>query len=131
MVAPAIETHARVGRLSLRFDAIYCALAAASLILFLDPISNRLSVPPALTAAVAAGIGGWAILLFRVAGGRRLRPWLAGVLVTNLVAATLIAVYAAAEPWQGAFTIVLVAVSVEVAAFAASQAVALRRVRAR
>jgi hypothetical protein len=117
----------RVARLSLRFDAMYCALAAASLVLFLDPISSRLSVPPALIAAVAAGIGGWAVLLFRVAGRPRLRPWLLGVLLTNLAAATLIAGYAAVAPWQGAFTILLVAVSVEVAAFAASQAVALRR----
>jgi hypothetical protein len=116
----------RVGRLSLRFDAVYCAVGAASLILFLGPISHRLSVAPAVTAVIAVGVGGWAIVLYRIARRRRIRRWLIGVLVANLAAATLIAAYAAVKPWDGAFTVLLVAVSVEIAAFAASQAFALR-----
>ncbi|MFC6017923.1 hypothetical protein ACFP2T_17110 [Plantactinospora solaniradicis] len=116
----------RVGRLSLQLDAIYCALAGVSLILFVDPASERLTVPPAVIIASAIAIGGWAFALHRVARRPRLRPWLVGVLAVNVVAATLIAAFAEVRPWDGAFTLLLAAVAVEVAAFAVSQAVALR-----
>ena len=114
------------GRRSLQLDSIYCAVAAVSLILFSDPVSERLAVPPAVTVAIAVGVGGWAFALHRVARRPRLRPWLVGVLIANIVAATLIAAFAAVRPWDGAFTVLLAAVAIEVAAFAASQAVALR-----
>ncbi|MEJ3748426.1 hypothetical protein WEI85_34715 [Actinomycetes bacterium KLBMP 9797] len=120
-------TSSRAGRLSLRLDAIYCAVAALALVVFVDPVSRRLDTPPALILAIAVGVGGWAFALHRVAWRPRLRPWLAGVLLANVVAATLIAVLAAVRPWDGAFTVLLAAVAVEVAAFAISQAVALRQ----
>ncbi|WP_406078335.1 hypothetical protein [Micromonospora sp. NBC_00858] len=126
-VTVAVMRTRHPGWLSLQLDAIYCAVAAVSLALFVDSVSERLAVPPALTIAVAVGIGGWAFALHRVAGRPRLRPWLVGVLIANVVAATLIAVFAAVRPWDGAFTVLLAAVAVEVAAFAVSQAVALRQ----
>ncbi|MGX7676688.1 hypothetical protein [Plantactinospora sp. DSM 117369] len=115
------------GRLSLQLDAIYCAVAAVSLILLVNPVSERLTMPPAVTIAIAVGVGGWAFALHRVARRPRLRPWLVAVLTANVVAATLLAAFAAVRPWDGAFTVLLAAVAVEVAAFAVSQAVALRK----
>ncbi|MFG1775826.1 hypothetical protein ACGFIR_21170 [Micromonospora sp. NPDC049051] len=115
------------GRLSLQLDSIYCAVAALSLILFVNPLSERLSVPPAVTIAIAVGVGVWAFLLHRVARRPRLRPWLMVVLIANVVAATLLAAFAAVPPWDGAFTLLVAAVAVEVGAFAVSQAVALRQ----
>ncbi|MEU9509146.1 hypothetical protein AB0D32_23030 [Micromonospora sp. NPDC048170] len=115
------------GRLSLQLDSIYCAVAAASLILFVAPLSERLTVPPVAVIAIAVAVGGWAYALHRVARRPRLRGWLVGVLAVNVVAAAAIAVFTAVRPWDGAFTVLLVAVAVEVAAFAVSQAAALRR----
>ncbi|MGX6601805.1 hypothetical protein ACWKSP_06665 [Micromonosporaceae bacterium Da 78-11] len=117
----------RAGRLSLRLDAIYCALAAGLTAVFVGPVSERLAVPSAVTIAIAVGVGGWAFGLHRVAQFRRLRPWLVAVFVANIVVATLIAVFAAVRPPDGWFTLLLAAVAVEIAAFAVSQAVALRR----
>ncbi|MDM4719356.1 hypothetical protein QTQ03_07005 [Micromonospora sp. WMMA1363] len=116
-----------VGRLSLQLDSIYCAVAAVSLILFVGPVSERTTAPPVATVAIAVAVGGWAFALHRVARRPRLRGWLVGVLVANVVAAAAIATVAATRPWDGAFTVLLAAVAVEVAAFAVSQAVALRR----
>jgi len=121
-VAPA-------GRLSLRLDAMYCALGALALALFAGPVSARLAVPWQVTAAVAAGVGVWAFALHRLARRARLRPYLVMALVANTGAAALMAAYAATRPWRDLFTVLLVAVAIEVAAFAVSQAVALRRPR--
>ncbi|MEU5943703.1 hypothetical protein ABZ807_32150 [Micromonospora sp. NPDC047548] len=118
------------GRLSLRLDSIYCALAAVSLALFVNPVSERVAVPPAVTITIAVGVAGWAFTLHLVARRPRLRPWLVGVLIANVVAATLIAVFVAVRPWDGLFTVLSAAVAVEVAAFAISQAVALRKAAA-
>jgi hypothetical protein len=115
------------GRLSLRLDATYCAVAAALLVVFTGPVSERLAVPPAVIPVSAAGVGGWAFALHRIARRPRLRPWLVRVLAANAVAAALIAAFAGARPWDGGFTLLLVAVAAEVAAFAVSQAAALRR----
>lgn len=111
----------------MRLDSIYCAVAAVALVLFAEPLSEGLAMPPAVTVAIAAGVGGWAFALHRVARRPRLRPWLVLVLTANVVAATLLAAYAATMPWAGALTVLLAAVAVEVAAFAVSQAVALRQ----
>ena len=115
------------GRLSLRLDAAYCAVAALLLLLFAQPVSRSLQVRPEVTAVAAAGVGGWALLLHLVAGGPRLGRWLGVVLVANVLAAGLIAAVTVARPWQGAVTVLGAAVAVEVALFAISQAAALRR----
>jgi hypothetical protein len=115
------------GRLSLRLDSIYCAVAAVLLVVFADPVSERLATPPAVTVALAAGVGGWAFALHRIARRPRLRPWLVRVLAANVVAAALIATFAGVRPWDGVVTVLLIAVAAEVAAFAVSQAAALRR----
>src|SRR5688500_9129633 len=117
----------RGGRLSLRLDALYCALVAASLLAFLNPLSRTLGLRPTATAALAAGAAAWAFALYRASSRPRLRRTLMVVLAANTAAATLIATFAAIRPWQGWFTILVAAVALEVAAFAVSQGFALRR----
>ena len=112
--------------LSLRLDAAYCAIVAVLLVVLARPVSGWFDLRPAVIVAVALAVGVWAFALHRAAGGGHLRRWLTGVLVANVAAATGIALLAAVRPWPGAVTLLLVAVAVEVAAFAVSQAVALR-----
>ena len=120
-----MDTH-RVGRVSLRLDAAYCALAAVLVVVFAGPLAGLFAVSAWVVVAVAAGTAGWAAALWHAAGRAVVRPWLAGVLVANVVAAGAIAALAASRP-RDAFALLLAAVSAEVAAFAVSQAVALRR----
>jgi len=119
--------NVRGGRLSLRLDALYCALVAASLLAFVDPLSRTLGLRPLVTAAVAAGVAAWAFALYRASIRPHLRRILAVVLAANVAAATLIAVFAAIRPGPSWFTVLCAAVALEVAAFAVSQAAALRR----
>lgn len=116
----------QLGRLSLRLDAAYCGLAALLLLVFAGPAATRLGVPAWVILVAAVGTAGWAVVLRHLADRTRLRPWLIVVLTANVVAAGLIAILAATRPYD-VFTVLLAAVAVEVAAFAASQAAALRQ----
>jgi hypothetical protein len=115
------------GQLSLRFDAIYCAVTAVMLVVFAGPVAERLDAHRLWVLAAAASVAGWAYVLNRAAHRRPLRRWLAGVLVANVAAAAVISGFVTVRPWQGAFSVLLIAVAIEVALFAVSQAVALRR----
>jgi len=68
----------------------------------------------------------WALILGVAASRAALRPWLLRVCVANVLAAGLIAALAVSRPLD-AVSVALVAVSIEVAVFAVSQAVALGR----
>ena len=114
------------GTASLRLDAAYCGLVAVSLAVFAVPLAEALAVPASAVLACAAATALWALAQHRAARGRRLRRWLRGVLVANTVAAGLITALAIARPWD-VVSLLLAAVALEVAAFAVSQAVALRR----
>ncbi len=120
-----MDAH-RVGRVSLRLDAAYCALAAVLVGAFAAPLAEVFAVPGWVLVAVAAGTAGWAAALWHAAGRVAARPWLVTVLAANVVAAVAVAGLAVSWP-AGAFALLLGAVAVEVAAFAVSQAVALRR----
>ncbi|MEU4235944.1 hypothetical protein [Actinoplanes sp. NPDC026619] len=115
------------GQLSLRFDSIYCAVTAVMLAVFASPVSDRLGTRPVVVLAVAAALGGWAYALNLASQRATLRWWLAGVLVANVAATAVISGFVTVRPWQGAFSVLLIAVAIEVAMFAVSQAVALRR----
>ena len=107
-------------------DAAYCAIAAVLLLGFADPLAKALSAPSPLVVAAAVGTAMWALLLSAVAYRADLRPWLVRVLAANLVAACLVAALAVVRPFDG-LSVLLIAVSVEVATFAAVQAIAVRR----
>jgi hypothetical protein len=109
--------------LSLRLDAVYCALGAVAVALF----GARFGLAPGAALAGAGAVALWALGLHLASLRCRLRPWLVGVLVANVAASALIAALAVARPWAGWATVLLLAVAAEVAAFAVAQATALRR----
>lgn len=119
-----MDAH-RVGRVSLRLDAAYCAVAAVLVVAFAGPLAGLFAVPVWVLVAVAGGTAAWAAALWHAAGRVVVRPWLVTVLAANVVAAGAVAALAMSRP-AGAFALLLGAVSAEVAAFAVSQAVALR-----
>jgi hypothetical protein len=116
----------RLGRIALTADAAYCAVAALGVLVFARPLADALAVPIIDVTLAAFGTAAWAVSLRLVARRTVLRPWLVLVLAANVVAASAILALVAARPPDG-FSLLLAAVAVEVAAFAASQAVALRR----
>ena len=116
----------RLGRISLTADAAYCALAAVCVLAYAQPLANALSVPVSSLAVAAAVTAGWAVVLHLVARRDALRSWLLRVLVANAVAAAAIIGLAISRPRDGV-SLLLLAVAVEVALFATSQALALRR----
>lgn len=115
-----------LGALSLRVDAIYCAVVAGCVLVFAAPLAQALVVPAPLVLGAAVATAVWALGLHRASRAPALRPWLLGVLAANTVAAGLAAALAVTRP-RDALSLLLLAVAVEVAAFAVSQAVALRR----
>jgi len=116
----------RVGRLSLRLDAAYCALLGAGHALAAPRIAARLAVPAEAVLGVGVVVVLWAGTILVLVARLPLRAALRGVLVANLAAAAAVAGFSAA----GATVLVVasvLAVAADVGLFAGSQAFALRR----
>lgn len=118
----------RIGRWSLRLDAAYCTVLGASVAIAAPPIATSLSMP--VWAVVASGVAVvlWAGLILVMLARLRLRTALRLVMVANVLAAVAVAAVSA----LGATLFVLgavLAVAVDIALFAGSQAFALRRMR--
>ena len=107
---------------------MYCAVAAVILGLFAGPVGSGLGVPSAVPLAAAMVTLGWAGLLLLLASRRRLRGPVAFVLAVNVVAVVALGALAFTRPVD-ALSALLVAVAVEVGAFAVWQAVLLRPAR--
>lgn len=116
----------RLGRLSLRADAAYCALAAFCLLIFVGPLARAMHTPIAVLIVASGATAVWALILRFAAHAPDVRPWLRGVLAANTAAAGWVALLAVTRP-SDAMAFLLLAVAIEVAAFAVIQAVALRR----
>ena len=116
-----------VARRLLRFDAFYCAAAGLIALAACLPLARLLHVPAAAIAGVGATTVVWALLLARLARRRDWRQPLAIITGANAGASAAVAALAAVEPTL-AGRLLLVAVAVEVAAFAAVQLRTLRRV---
>ncbi len=112
------------GSFCLRVDAGYCAVAALCVAVFARPLGSALGVPAALLLGVAVLTFAWAGLLLFAASVPRLRAPLGGVMAANVIAATLIAVLGLMRPVD-ALSLLLLAVSAEVGAFALWQALLL------
>lgn len=117
--------RAGIGRISLRLDAAYCVLAALSLAAGAAPMASAFGIPVAAMLAVAAAALCWAGWMWRASAGARLRRPLVVVMLANVIGAFGLAVLGASR-LDDALGLLALAVSLEVAAFAASQAVALR-----
>lgn len=114
----------RIGSVSLRLDAVYCAATAVLVAGFTPLLAPILEVSPIALVAVASVVAAWAAFLWF--GSRRfaLRPMLWTVMSANIVAAAAIGLVASVLPGF-AMSLLLAAVAIEVAAFAFSQAVSL------
>ena len=115
-----------LGRGLLRVDAAYCAATGLILIAAVAPLSEILAAPQALLVLGGVAAVAWALVLRQLARRARWRAPVAVVASANLLATAAIAALALATP-RLAGQLLLAAVAVEVAAFAAGQAVALRR----
>ena len=118
----------RVGRWSLRLDAAYCAVLGTVLAVSAPALTSVLALPAAVLMAAGIVVVAWAGLVVGLLARLRLRPALRLVMVVNVLAALGVAAVSVAAATAFAVLAVL-AVAVDVALFAASQAVALRALR--
>lgn len=114
-----------LGRRLLRLDALYCAGAGLIALILFAPLAELFHIPGVLLVAVGVATLVWATLLHRLAVRLEWRAPVAIVAVANVAAAAAIAALAVVAPATAA-RVLLGAVAVEVAAFAAGQAAALR-----
>lgn len=110
----------------LRLDALYCGAAGVIALGACIPLARLFHVPTAAIAAAGAATVVWAWLLARLAQRREWRHPLAVVAAANAGAAATVAALAAVAPALAA-RLLLAAVCVEVATFAAVQLRTLRR----
>ncbi|MFD2794036.1 hypothetical protein ACFS27_10815 [Promicromonospora vindobonensis] len=118
----------RIGRLSLRLDAAYCTLLGAGVAIAAPSIATSLPVPVWTLVVAGVAVVLWAGLILVLLTRLQLRTALRLVMVANLLAAMAVAAVSA----LGATLLVLaavLAVAVDIALFAGSQAFALRRLR--
>ena len=115
----------KLGRWSLRLDAIYCTLLGASVVLFAAPIAEVVALPQLLIAAAGVTVVLWAGLVLWMLLKLRIQTALRMVMGVNILAALLVAVCVMAAGTLLAVVGVL-AVVVDIALFAGSQALALR-----
>jgi hypothetical protein len=119
-------TGETLGRRLLRLDAAYCAVGGLIAVAAVAPLAELLAAPRGLLVAAGIGAIGWALLLHRLARRTDWRAPVAVVAAANLLGAAAIAALAFATP-ELAGQLLIAAVAIEVAAFAAGQVAALRR----
>ncbi|WP_156520520.1 hypothetical protein [Rhodococcus sp. EPR-157] len=111
--------------MSLRLDAAYCAATAILVAMFATLLADALGTSPVVLLVVALLVGVWAAILRFGSTRFALRPMLWTVMSANVVGAVAIGLLALVVP-NAALSILIAAISLEVAAFACSQALSLR-----
>lgn len=114
----------RLGSVSLRLDAVYCAVSAAALASFSPLLSDSLGVPLVALLIAAAAVMVWAVFLWAGPKWIAPRPMLWTVMWANVGAASAVGFVAIVLP-NVALAVLVAAVAAEIAAFAGSQAVSL------
>jgi hypothetical protein len=115
-----------IARRWLRLDALYCAAGGVLALSLCVPLARLFDVPFALVTGIGAATTFWAWLLLRFAKREHWRQPLRLVAAANAAASAGVAVLVALTP-AAAPRLLLLAVAVEVAAFAAVQIRVLRR----
>ena len=115
-----------LGRRLLRLDAAYCAVAGLVATAAFAPLAELLAAPEAVLVLAGVAAVAWALVLRQLAKHPDWRMPVAAVAAANVLAAGAIGALAFATP-RLAGQLLLGAVAVEVAAFAAGQIAALRR----
>lgn len=114
-----------LGRRSLVLDAAYCALAGSIAVGRRRPLGAAFGVSPVLVGAAGGVTVAWSGLVASVLGGPQWRNPVRAVATANTLAAAGLLV-AAARHRRPRARVLLGAVGIEVAGFAASQVFALR-----
>lgn len=115
----------KLGRWSLRLDAFYCALLGCVVALTAGPLTQVVILPEAVLAAAGAVVVGWAGLILWLLARVPLRWTLRLVMAVNVFAATVVGAASAASATLFVAAATL-AIAIDIALFATSQAVALQ-----
>lgn len=123
-------TGTRIARMSLRLDAVYCIVLGVVVAASAPIAGGSLAVHPLLLAAIGVGTSVWGGYVWAAASAEPLRARTRLVMVANIVAS---AGLAATGLLAGTLVLSIAALvlAVDVAAFAVSQGVALRRMAPR
>lgn len=119
----------RIGRLSLRLDAAYCTVLGIGVALSAPSISIALPLPAWAFVGIGTAVVLWAGLILLMLARLPIHTALLLVMIANLLAAVVVS----AVSVMGAAVLVVVAglaIAVDIALFAGSQAFALRRLPA-
>lgn len=116
----------KLGVWSLRIDAIYCLLLGAYVAICAPQIATVVVLPLPLIIATGLLVAVWAMLVWWMVMRMRIRLALQLVMGVNIVAALLIAV-ASVTAVSSLVAFAVIAIAIDVALFAVSQAIAVRR----
>lgn len=121
-------TGDRLAYLSLRFDAIYCIILGLVVAVTAPFAANAVALPPALLIGVGSATFAWGVYVWRASRQRPIRTSARLVMVANIVASLGLA---ATGIVAGTTVLALAAfaLAIDVAAFAVSQGLALRRIK--
>lgn len=118
----------RLGMLSLRLDAIYCLILGTVVAASLPAISTTVALPAVVILAAGVAVVLWAGLVEWMRAKLDLRLALRIVMIAN-IAATLAVALVSFTAAAFLAVLVILAVAVDIALFAGSQALALGRLR--
>lgn len=113
------------GRWSLRLDAAYCVLLGAAVALFSDQIASGVALPAVFIAIAGVSVVVWAGGILWMLSRLPLRRALRLVMSANVLAAIAVG-FASTTAATALVVLAVLAVAIDIAIFAASQAVALR-----
>lgn len=118
-----------LGLWSLRLDAAYCLVLGLFVALVAPWIATAVVLPADVLRVVGLAVVAWALLVLWMSARLPIRRALSIVMCANVPASVVVAGGALAAV-NGIVAAAVVVVAVEIAAFAISQAVALRRLAA-
>lgn len=121
-------TGERIARLSLRIDAIYCMVLGIAIAGTAPLTATSVAVPLAVLVVVGVAVFAWGGYVGWASRQQPIRTSTRFVMIANIAASLALAATGAVS---GATTLALASIvlAIDVAAFAVSQGVALRRMR--
>ena len=117
----------KVGRWSLRLDAAYCAVLGTVVALFAGRMAESVALPALLIATAGVAVVVWAGGIVWMLTRLPLRSALRLVMIANVLAAVAVG-FASASAATLLIVLAIVTVAIDIALFAASQAIALNAI---
>lgn len=121
-------TGDRLAHLSLRFDAIYCIVLGLVVAVTPPFAASGVALSPALLIGVGAATFLWGAYVWRASLQRPIRTSARLVMVANIVASLALATTGIVAGTT-VLALAAFALAIDVAAFAVSQGIALRRIK--